>query len=133
MKIFLTYATYSAFASEESYFPLAPVYLFTDTPWLINPAFVMSETSAYSGSIAASTSADNILELQNTSSSKFGLLALNLFKSSAINVSNTCDCIPVFPMLPVSSLSENKHTAVLSGFSMLNIALNDEYTHDLSS
>ena len=48
-------------------------------------------------------------------SNKFGLLTPNLFNISDINVSNTCDSIPVFPILPTSSLSDNIHTAVFSG------------------
>ena len=133
LNIFLIYATYSAFASDELYFPPDPVYLFRDIPSPIIPALFMSDTWAYNGSTPASTSADNILELQNTLSNKFGLFILALFNSSEINVSNTCDSIPVFPILPISSLSENRHTAVLSGFSTFKIALNDVYTHTLSS
>ena len=125
--------TYSAFASEALYLPPEPVYLFKLTPNPKNPALFVSETEIYNGSTPASTSADNIFELQNTLSSKFGLLILVLLSNSDINVSNTCDSIPVFPMLPISSLSENKHTAVFLGFSIFSIALKDVYTHTLSS
>ena len=46
---------------------------------------------------------------------------------------NTFDSIPVFPMLPISSLSANMHTAVFSGFSIFNIAVKEVYTDTLSS
>ena len=72
-KRFLISATYSAFASYAPPFPLAPVYLFNPIPYPKYEALFFSDTLAYIGSNPASTSADNILELQNTFSNRFGL------------------------------------------------------------
>src|SRR5699024_1916705 len=66
-------ATYSALASDELYFPPEPVYLFKLIPLPKNPPLFVSETEIYNGSTPASTSADNIFELQNTLSNRFGL------------------------------------------------------------
>ena len=133
MNIFLTYATNSAFASDPPDFPLEPVYLLIPIPLPKYDALFFSDTDAYIGSNPASTSADNILELQNTFSNKFGLLQFNLFSISEINVSNTCDSIPVFPILPISSLSDIIQTAVLFVLSISISAVKDVYTHILSS
>ena len=59
-------ATYSAFASDELYFPPEPVYLFKLIPLPKYPALFVSETEIYNGSAPASTSAESIFELQNT-------------------------------------------------------------------
>ena len=120
-----TYATNSAFASEPFAFPATPVYLLIPTPLFKNEALCRSATDAYIGSNPASTSADNILELQNILSNRFGLFTPNLFSTSDINVLNTFDSIPVFPMLPISSLSTNRQAAVFVGFSIFNIAVKD--------
>ena len=50
-----------------------------------------------------------------------------------MNVSNACDSIPVFPTLPISSLSAIMHTAVLLILFNSIIAVNDVYTLTLSS
>ena len=51
-----------------------------------------------------------------------------------MNISNTCDSIPVFPILPISSLSAIMHTAVLFGTSFISTkAVNSAYTQILSS
>ena len=49
----------------------------------------------------------------------------NLFNISEIKKSNICDSIPVFPILPISSLSDNMHTAVFFTFSTSIIATSD--------
>ena len=132
-KILLTHATYSAFASDAPDFPLAPVYLFKLIPFPKNPALCLSETEAYIGSNPASTSDDNIFEKQNTLSNKFGLFTPNLFNISEIKKSNICDSIPVFPILPISSLSDKIHTAVFLTFSNSIIAWSEVYAQTLSS
>ena len=66
-------------------------------------------------------------------SNKFGLFIPNLFRISDTKKSNICDSIPVFPMLPTSSLSDKIHIAVFFTFSKFIIAANDVYAHTLSS
>ena len=66
-------------------------------------------------------------------SNKFGLFIFNLFNISEIKKSNICDSIPVFPILPISSLSDKIQTAVFFTFSNVIIAAKDEYAQTLSS
>ena len=107
--------------------------MFRLIPFPKNPQLCLSETVGYNGSNPASTSDDNIFEKQNTLSKRFGLFCPNLFNISEMKKSNMCDSIPVFPMLPISSLSVNIHTAVVFTFPSSIIAAKLVYAHTLSS
>ena len=127
-------ATYSALASLAPDLPLAPVYLFNPTPLPKNDAFLFSATEAYIGSKAPSTSAESISEFAKHLPIIFGVLSSPVKASSSpTKVSKARDSIPVFPTLPISSLSTSMQIAVFLGCSTSNIALRLVYAQTLSS
>ena len=132
--IFLIFATNSAFASDVPDFPRAPVNLENATPSPIYAVFIGSETLLYVGSRPHVTSDDRHIDFSNiflTASSQY--FPFILYKRFDTKVSKNLDCIPVFPIEPISSLSARKHTDVLSGVSVSQIPLRAVYAHTLSS
>ena len=79
----------------------------------MNEALFFSDALWKLGSTPAPTSAESIIELQYVLFIAPGLFSSFLFNNSLINRSNICEHIPVFPTLPISSLSANIETMVL--------------------
>ena len=131
--IFLIAAMYSAFASFDPDFPLDPVNLLNTIPSPKIAAFFLSNADSNVGSKPADTSDDSILDDARHLLSEISEKPPMAFMISATVFSKKCDCIPVAPTLPISSLSVSRQQVVFSGSSASSMATRDVYAHTLSS
>ena len=132
-KIIRIWPKYSALASLEPDFPLAPVNLLNTMPLPRYATFFLSKLDAKDGSKALLTSEESIQEDARHLLTFSSLYSPASSITSATIFSKNLDCIPVAPTLPISSLSTRMQQAVLSTSSISSIAFKEENAHTLSS
>ena len=128
-----SFPRYSAFASFDPLFPLAPVNLQRTIPFPRYATFFLSKLDAYVGSNADDTSEESILEFARHLRIARSPFLLHNARTSATVFSKNKDCIPVAPTEPISSLSTRIQHAVFSGVFTSVKARREGYAQHLSS